>query len=454
MNQCFNPVILSFMSIFIQFCLNNLGMFISSFDYAQKTMSEKKIYLKKAFDHASMTLYGVLKNEMLPYFKKLSDEGSITEQQKATYKKAQEAFEVVEVIKSGVDRFAYSQNQTGIPPSKKMMNCFLHNDKNPSMNYVTSDTQQGFHCFSCGLPNEVIDVFGLIKLYGEWQGEGSLTFKEQMAKAEKLFVNGDIATTKVATPVFSVASPTDSTKDFIPYTGQMKRAMHNPYMFFVKLKDDEFATQYLKGREISLRTATRLGVMSLYPQSNQGGGPAGRAFLVFFCADGTFTKRVIAENEALLNRSISGSCAKWTNKKNCEIGVFNGQVIEHCIDTNEPVFVCEGPFDALSCEELGFHAVAINGVCNINRFLTANKDNTTLKLICLADTDGAGRAMAKFMGEYAERKLYVPEIYLNKPDDSFFCANKDINECLKADRQATYKMLYDFRQKATEFYGY
>ena len=62
--------------------------------------------------------------------------------------------------------------------------------------------------------------------------------------------------------------------------------------------------------------------------------------------------------------------------------------------------------------------------------------------------------MAKFMSEYNERKLYVPEIYLMQPDDSFFCVNKDINECLKADKQATYKMLYEFRKQANEFYGY
>ena len=187
---------------------------------------------------------------------------------------------------------------------------------------------------------------------------------------------------------------------------------------------------------------------------------AGRTFLVFICSDGTFVKRLIHEDKEKVakNYDASYACPKWSNKKNCEIGVFNGQVLEHCIETNEPVFICEGAFDALSCEELGFHAVAINSANNINNFLEKYVKGSRLKAICLADTDTSGRLMAREIKNFADAKVYIPETYFQVLSNNFFQNNekgiKDINDCLCADRKATYEVLYGFRKKANEFFGY
>ena len=75
--------------------------------------------------------------------------------------------------------------------------------------------------------------------------------------------------------------------------------MHSSYLKLIKVKDDNFALDYLKSRNISPQTANRLCVMSQYPTTELE-NLEGRAYLVFINSDGTYVKRVFKEDKELL----------------------------------------------------------------------------------------------------------------------------------------------------------
>ena len=57
------------------------------------------------------------------------------------------------------------------------------------------------------------------------------------------------------------------------------------------------------------------------------------------------------------------------------------------------MFICEGVFDAITIEEQGFKAIALNSTNNLNKFIEAVKENIenakTYKFIIATDTDKA-----------------------------------------------------------------
>jgi hypothetical protein len=166
------------------------------------------------------------------------------------------------------------------------------------------------------------------------------------------------------------------------------------------------AESYLKRRGISLTTCKRLAV-----------GFDGTR-LVFPYGVGGYETRDVR------TAPPEGTIIK---KQTAPVGLFNGDALAW----GEPVFVCEGPFDCLSIEELGFRAVSIGGTSGVARLLEAVKGKRPSGALIIAlDADASGcMASAKLAEE-----LRAAGIPFSRPDPKgLFLGRKDSNEALVAD---------------------
>jgi len=125
-----------------------------------------------------------------------------------------------------------------------------------------------------------------------------------------------------------------------------------------------------------------------------------------------YTQRAIKDNIQPRYKNLQGS-----------LSMFNEHYLEEL--TGEPIIICEGIFDALSIEDLGFKAVSINGVANIDKLLEKVEKNQNILLLTAFDNDEAGR---KATSEVLQRIVNARQIPI--PQDF-----KDINEWYTADKE-------------------
>jgi|GEM_PF-3610918 len=98
---------------------------------------------------------------------------------------------------------------------------------------------------------------------------------------------------------------------------------------------------------------------------------------------------------------------KWANSNNIKVHnlkgysnrIFNVRYLKNKDLTGSYIFLTEGWADALSIEELGYHAISLNGVFNYNKFikeLKKNRHNLTEKtFILVGDNDKSGNQLNK-----------------------------------------------------------
>lgn len=107
--------------------------------------------------------------------------------------------------------------------------------------------------------------------------------------------------------------------------------------------------------------------------------------------------------------------------------IFNIKALE---TAQEPVFITEGEFDALSLLDIGFEAIGLGGLANLNKAIARAKElNFQYPLIVALDND--------LQGHKAQESLQNEEgIYLYRPDtEALYNSQKDANEALLKDRE-------------------
>lgn len=104
------------------------------------------------------------------------------------------------------------------------------------------------------------------------------------------------------------------------------------------------------------------------------------------------------------------------------------------VDRETPVFICEGPFDALSFLEIGFCALSLNGAGNVGKLLERLEKRPTLATIVVCmDTDGPGQKAAQELRQGLDRLNISHTVCdLKKYAEGI----KDANEFLVKDREA------------------
>lgn len=115
---------------------------------------------------------------------------------------------------------------------------------------------------------------------------------------------------------------------------------------------------------------------------------------------------------------------RYKNSKG-EIIPFNREYITIEPGANKNIYLCEGIFDALSIEEMGKKAIALNSTSNVNKFIEYMKQYPTASkynyILCF-DNDTAGEKATNEM-QTALKKLNISHAVLEIPKDY-----KDVND--------------------------
>lgn len=109
-------------------------------------------------------------------------------------------------------------------------------------------------------------------------------------------------------------------------------------------------------------------------------------------------------------------------------GMLNIKALE---TAQEPVFITEGEINALSFIEMGFEAIGLGGLANLNKVIAKAKElNFQYPLIIATDNDDPGIT--------AQEKLQLSEdVFLYKvPADVLYRGQKDANDALLEDRKS------------------
>jgi len=264
---------------------------------------------------------------------------------------------------------------------KKPFRCLNpdHPDRHPSM--VFDPKRNRAHCFSCGVDYDIYDIIGID--YGIPDFPGCLN------KAKQIFGAGAAGTVRTAV----TAAPPDDVSRYI-------RSCHS----------NVEKTDYISGRGISKATAARF--MLGYDENFKTGGDVWRAV-------------IIPNGEGYIARNTDTEAGdKNRIRKRGPGGLFNPGALW---SAEEPVFIVEGEFDALSICEAGGEAVALGSVSNWRQLVElVSKIRPKAPLILTLDRDDAGKRCTEQLEE-ALGAADIPFFTAELPDFS-----KDPSEALTA----------------------
>lgn len=273
----------------------------------------------------------------------------------------------------------------GIDP-KKRFHCLnpAHLDRDPSMGY--DPNRYKVHCFAC---QATYDLFDLLMLDDHLSAPG-----EALALARERWGNAPSA-------VHRKDAPASERSDAPP-------AGRTAYIAACAARAGE--TSYFRERGLSGETVARFHL----------GYDPEQACVVLPC-----------ENERIVRRSIGGK--RYLNEKGETSPLFQPELL-----TAPPspageegtavTFLLEGTFDALSAQELGFSACALNGSGNWQKAAALLRTlSRPAPIALIPDKDDAGDAWATALTEE------FPWLYRCAPVP----VGKDLNESLVSDRAET-----------------
>ena len=193
---------------------------------------------------------------------------------------------------------------------------------------------------------------------------------------------------------------------------------------------DSPGAAYLASRGISVSTAVRknVGYISdwISPTSKAHGykGP-GSPRIIFPKGSSAYATRDIRPAA-----EMPESARKYIKQNEGKGGLFGAEVLDRAGDV--PVFITEGPMDALSVEEAGIPALALCGTSGQAELIKQLKDADARPLLILAlDNDEPGRLAASQL----EEKLAALDLPCVLCADDLYLGTKDLNEALCKDAE-------------------
>ena len=302
-----------------------------------------------------------------------------------------------------------------------------HEDKHPSMSF--DSRRNRCHCFSCGVDYDIFDVVAI---------DTGLSGKELFNHVYSLYnISVDYENSKNQTSSKSILKPESAAMTATEIAIKKKSQNENPENlteFFEKCHAAVEKTDYWKKRGLSKATVDAY---------NLGYWEEKRRFVI---PTGEFSYNARATWEA-------DKKERYLKPKG-HFELFNLNAIPLA---EQPVFVVEGEFDALSIIEAGGIAVALGSSSNL-RFIEFLKSNRPkYPLILALDNDEAGRA-----GE-AKLSEELTKIQMEFVDADITLGFKDANEALVGDRETFIQtvlnarnnvlaLLEEKRQKEAEAY--
>lgn len=277
-----------------------------------------------------------------------------------------------------------------------------------------------WYCHRCRTLGDIFTIYEL---------EHGVDFNAALrALAEQLGTAVEPYSTKPARKCPPALAPMQSgsaPKDLSDYFAECRARLHDPA-----------AVSFLSGRGISVETAESCG-LGFDPRADPAGSHR-------YCA-----RIVIPTNRFhYVARSIephTQSTYRTLNNKGAAPDLFNRQALYTPGD--EPVFVTEGAFDALSIIEAGGSAVALNSASNGRLLLTALQERPTNHplLLCL-DNDETGReACANLSEQLHDLGVIFRDVCVE------VCGEvKDPNAALQADSVKFFEVVRKLKVEFTE----
>lgn len=272
-------------------------------------------------------------------------------------------------------------------------------------------------CFKCGESGSIIDFY--MKEHGLSEPGDAIKALYELFNITidtPTSPNKPIKADKgINTPLEAEKGTETPQSDYTEYYKACKGNINNPA-----------AQEYLSLRGISQATAAKywLGFDSTADPASAPGALSGNK--PHPCP------RIIIPFDAshYMGRSIDPNTEKQyikLNNKGDGIGIFNLAAL----NSNKPVFIVEGAFDALSVIEVGGEAVSINSTSNVSKLLSIlDAERPTAPLIICLDNDEQGQKSAADLTEGLQQRG-IPFITAD------ICPGcKDANELLTKDRQA------------------
>lgn len=294
--------------------------------------------------------------------------------------------------------------EKGIDPRRRFR-CLNpeHLDRDPSMGY--DSRRHKVHCFACQAD---YDLFDLLMLDCHLD-----TPLEALAEASRRYGNNDVRTptrqtadrpAKRAAPesegsrgVGGAPRPAVSSERTQQDSIKGESPMPVDAAYLADCAAHRADTDYFALRGISESVAARFG-LGYDPRLD---------CVVLPCDDGHAVRRSVSEK-------------RYLNEKGQPSPLFQSALLAG----ETPFFLVEGVFDALSAEELGFRACAMNGSGNRNKIAALLRQRSgDAPVLLLPDNDTAGDAWAKALTDE------FPALYRCPP----IPRGKDLNELLCED---------------------
>lgn len=271
----------------------------------------------------------------------------------------------------------------GIDPRRRFR-CLnpAHLDRNPSMGY--DPRRHKVHCFACGAD---YDLFDLLMLDENLQSP-----KEALARASQLYGHSNTAASG------GLAEGRGGERGSAP-PAEREEPPAPSYLDDCYLHRGE--TGYFARRGLSPETVDRFRL----------GYDPRRDCVVLPCAGGHAVRRSVSEK-------------RYLNEKGQPSPLFQPELLTG--GGEPPVFLLEGTFDALSAEELGFRACALNG--SGNREKAAALLRTLPKpapILLLPDNDRAGEEWAAALCAEFPWLYRCPPVPVGKDLNEYLCAARE-----------------------------
>lgn len=272
---------------------------------------------------------------------------------------------------------------------------------------VLDPKREGYklHCFKCGFDGDLIDLVQQERHCQPGEAFDALYSLFGVAVDDYEPRRADIKPAMASRGIETRQEPQE------PPCGETEAATTDYSAYYSKCcadLEDPRAQGYLSLRGISDGTARRFAL----------GFDKSIGYLVIPATAGYYTARNI-DPEAR---------QRYSNPKGAKVEPFNLQALY--TSEGKPVFVVEGAIDALSIEEAGGRAVALNSASNTRLLLEAIEARPTSKRLILAlDNDETGARAAKAIRDGLDA-LGVRHTTVNP-----YGKHHDANDALRADRQ-------------------
>ena len=303
--------------------------------------------------------------------------------------------------------------------------------KGVGVDFIPGNTSQQLKCHSCGWHGDIIDFIGAhearapkgsaaaFKAAYDWFG-CEIEGQDGAIRPTRSTAMQDFKGIGASPPQITTPRPSLPAREAKDYTERLVKAAQ-------RLSESPEAIAYLTSRGIGIETARRFGV-GFEPHCAQKGRDGlyyGVPSILVPLHSGGFVARRI--RDLTLEEELVGVSPKYHRGEKM---LFNRRAL---LESEKPVFVCEGVFDALAFEEIGFPAVATGGgLTNSQKTWLEEHPVSAPAVILWPDNDAAGREQAEHLAEVLSA-LHVPFINADGWADELDV--KDANALLQLDKE-------------------